>query len=116
MVKKLNAISALLLIPAILTSCSSTTLIKTEQQGIKVYADGSFLGNSPVPYSDTKIVGSSTTITLKKAGCADQTYMISRNEDFSVGACIGGALVLVPFLWIMGYKAERTFPFECQPK
>lgn len=116
MLKQLSKLSALLLVPALLSSCSSTTLIKTEQQGIKVYADGSLLGNAPVSYSDTKIVGSSTVITLKKAGCADQTHMISRNEDFSVGACIGGALVLVPFLWIMGYRAEHTYSFECQPK
>jgi hypothetical protein len=34
---------------------------------------------------------------------------IQRNEQFSVGACIGGVLVLVPFLWIMGYKPDHTY-------
>jgi hypothetical protein len=35
--------------------------------------------------------------------------VITRNEQFSVGACIGGVLVLVPFLWIMEYKPEHSY-------
>jgi hypothetical protein len=34
---------------------------------------------------------------------------LSRNEEFNVGACIGGVLVLFPFLWIMNYKPEHTY-------
>jgi hypothetical protein len=101
---------------SLLASCASTTLIKTESTGVKVYADGSLLGTAPVTYSDTKIVGSSTTFMLKKEGCRDQTFAISRSEEFQVGPCIGGVFIGVPFLWIMGYRAERTFPFECEPK
>ena len=107
--------TAIMTIASVLASCASTTLIKTEQAGVKVYADGNLLGTAPVTYSDTKIVGASTTFTLKKEGCREESHAITRSEEFQVGPCIGGFLVLVPFLWIMGYKPERTFAFECQP-
>ena len=61
-------------------------------------------------------LGSTTRITLKKEGCEDQSHILNRNEEFQVGACIGGAFVLVPFLWIMGYKAEHQYAFECVKK
>jgi len=109
-------ITAIAMIVVITTSCASTTLIKTEASGVKVYADGNFLGTAPVTYSDTKIVGSTTTIMLKKEGCTERTFAVSRSEEFQVGPCIGGVFVLVPFLWVMGYKPERTFQFECEAK
>jgi hypothetical protein len=110
-----NRLCSVTVLSSMLFSCASTTLIKSEKPGVKVYADGSYLGTTPVSYSDTKIVGSSTMLTLKKEGCADRNHMMVRNEEFQVGACIGGIFVLVPFLWIMGYKPERTLDFDCTP-
>ena len=104
------------MILAFSASCASSTLIKTEESGVNVYADGNFLGTAPVTYTDTKIVGSTTTFMLKKKGCMEKTFAVARSEEFQVGPCIGGAFVLVPFLWVMGYKPERTLAFECEEK
>lgn len=112
----LEQLTAIVLSGAVLSSCASTTLIRSETPDVKVYADGNYLGKAPVSYTDTKIIGSTTTFMLKKDGCQERTYTISRSEEFQVGPCVGGVLVLVPFLWVMGYKPERTFSYDCEKK
>jgi hypothetical protein len=93
----------------LLQACASSTIINSRPQGAKLYVDGEFKGNTPYAYSDQKIVGSTSQIRLVKEGYQDTTVSMSRNEEFSVGACIGGVLVLVPFLWIMNYKGDHTY-------
>ena len=99
----------------IMSACASTTMIRVTDPGVKIYVDGEYRGIGSVSHTDKKVVGSTTSVRLEKTGCQPVTNTFSRNEEFSVGACIGGALVLVPFLWVMDYKAERTFEFACQP-
>lgn len=94
-------------------SCTSTTVINSSPSGAKIYIDGSLMGKTPYTHSDTKIVGATTMVTLKKEGCENFNGIISRSEKFEVGPCIGGAFVLVPFLWVMGYNPMRTFELEC---
>jgi PEGA domain-containing protein len=89
--------------------CASTTIIKTSPPGAKVYLDGEMVGRTPYTMTDTKIVGSTTHVRLELEGYESYTASVSRNEQFSVGACIGGVLVLVPFLWIMDYKPEHSY-------
>ncbi len=91
------------------SACASSTLIKSSPAGAKVYLDGEMVGRTPYTMSDTKIVGSSTRVRLLLDGYEPYDANISRSEDFQVGACIGGVLVLVPFLWIMGYRAEHSY-------
>jgi len=92
-----------------LQACASMTIIHSAPEGAKLYIDGEPKGNTPYSYSDQKIVGSSTHIRLVKDGYQDTNASLQRNEEFSVGACIGGVLVLVPFLWIMNYRPEHTY-------
>ncbi|MBP6218221.1 MAG: PEGA domain-containing protein [Oligoflexales bacterium] len=99
-----------------LCSCASTTLIKSEPSGAKVFADGALIGKTPVTYSDTKIVGSTTSIRLQKDGCEQQSFNLSRSEKFEVGPCIGGVFAWVPFLWVMGYNPEHNYELECKGK
>ena len=65
-------------------------------------------------HSDTKIIGATTHIKLKKKGCEDWSGVMTRSEKFEVGPCIGGVLVGVPFLWVMGYNPERTYELQCR--
>ena len=85
------------------------TVIHSQPEGAKLYIDGEVHGKTPYSYSDTKIVGSSTHIRMVMDGYEDTNVVLQRNEEFSVGACIGGVLILFPFLWIMGYKAEHRY-------
>jgi hypothetical protein len=104
---------ALALVANGFAACASTTVIKTEPPGAKIYADGSVLGESPVFYGDEKIVGSTTHLLIKKDGCEPLQAKLSRNEEVQVGPLIGGLIFVVPLLWVMGYKPTHTFELEC---
>ena len=105
---------ALLISGFVLSNCTSTTMIRSERSGAKVYADGIYLGRTPVSYSDQKIVGAVTQIRIQEDGCEPQMFNLTRSEHFEVGPCIGGVFVLVPFLWVMGYNPEHTYELECK--
>ena len=106
-------IIATVVLVAFVMSCVSTTVVKTTPPDAKVYVDGMFIGNTPVTYSDTKIVGSTTQLRLQKEGCKDNYVILSRSEKFQVGPFIGGLFVLFPFLWVMGYNPEHHYELEC---
>ena len=105
----LSAISILLSLSIILASCSSTTLIQSSPTGAKIYIDGEPAGNTPYSHSDTKIVGSTTSVKIVKEGYEPFITSFSRDEEVDVGAVIGGFFVMVPFLWTMKYKSSRTY-------
>ena len=94
---------------ASLAACSSTTVIRSNPSGAKVFLDGAYVGTTPYTLSDRKIVSSSTSLRLEYPGLAPMQTTISRSEEFSVLACIGGIFLLVPFLWIMDYKPDHTY-------
>ena len=113
---KMNLFKFLLCIVAVaytLSACSSTTTIRSTDPEARIYIDGELRGLGQVSHSDTKIVGSTTTVRMEKDGCMPVTNNFNRSEEFDVGACIGGAFVLVPFLWIEKYKPEHNYEFRC---
>ena len=103
-----------------LISCASTTTIRVTGQndnidrGVKIYLDGSYKGRGEVVHSDTKIVGSTTSVTLKKEGCRSISRNFFRSEQLQVGALIGGIIFFIPLLWVMGYNPTRSYEFECE--
>ena len=107
---------AIFIIAGILQSCSSTTLISSNDKDVKIYVDGMYVGKGSFTYSDTKIVGSSTSVMFKKDGCEDFTTIFTRSEEFDAGACAGGVFTLVPFLWIEKYRPVHNYEFECIKK
>jgi len=109
-----SSLLSLFVLVTFLAACSSKTTIRVMDPSVKVYIDGEYKGVGSVVHSDKKIVGSTTSVRLEKEGCMPITNSFSRNEEFNVGACIGGVFLLFPFLWIMDYKADRTFEFTCQ--
>ena len=106
-----------LVLSLFIVSCSSSTLIQvSNDRDVRIFADDQFIGKGTATHTDTKIINSITPIKLKKEGCEDVTYVIQRNEEIDWGACIGGCLVLVPFLWVQKYKPARNYEFECIKK
>ena len=103
-----------------LISCSSTTAIRAVNsrgdvdRGVRIYIDGNYKGKGETSHSDTKIVGMTTHIQLKKEGCQNQTFSLSRSERLSVGALIGGIFFWIPLLWVMGYNPSRNYEFQCE--
>ncbi len=110
----LKVISFFLSSLILFSSCASTTMIESMPSGAKVYVDDGFVGKTPYPYKDTKIVGSCTTIKLKKEGYEPLVTNLCRNERADVGAIIGGVFFLVPFLWTMKYNPVHNY--ELTPK
>ena len=104
---------------ASLISCASTTTIQVVDsndsidQEVKIYLDGAYRGKGEVLYSDTKIVGSTTQVSLKKSNCRTTNHVLSRTEQINVGALIGGILLFFPFLWVMGYNPTHSYEFNC---
>jgi len=103
----IRATAALVLVA--FSGCASTTVIRSNPSGARLYLNGEAVGQTPYTMTDTKIVGATTTVRLEQPGYEPTMATITRSEEFDVGACIGGVLVLVPFLWIMGYKPDHTF-------
>jgi hypothetical protein len=92
-----------------LYACSSSTIIQSQPSGAKLYLNGEPVGSTPYTMTDTKMIGSITTVRLEAPGYETTTGAITRNEEFDVGACIGGFFLLVPFLWLFKYKPTHTF-------
>ncbi|GAA4407681.1 hypothetical protein GCM10023187_28610 [Nibrella viscosa] len=93
----------------LLASCSSSTTIISKPSGAKVYLNGQPVGTTPYTHSDTRIVGSTTTVRLEKEGYETLNTSFSRDEQADVGAIIGGVFLLVPFLWTMKYNPTHTY-------
>jgi hypothetical protein len=102
-------VCSLVVAMAFFGACTSSTVINSRPQGAKVYLNGEYVGVTPYTMSDTKITGSSTQVRLEYPGYQPHVTNIARNEEFDVGACIGGVFLLVPFLWIMGYRGSHTY-------
>lgn len=94
-----------------LFGCASATVIKSNPPGAKLYLDGQLKGETPYTYADRAAAGTMRTVTLKKEGYKDFTGHIKR-EQLSVGALIGGILILIPLIWVLEYPPEYTFEME----
>jgi hypothetical protein len=95
----------------IAVACSSKTVIRSRPEGAEVYIDNVRKGVTPLPYSDTAAAGSTKQLVLKKEGYRDFCTVI-RKSEFAVGPCIGGVLVLFPFIWVLGYPDTHEFDLE----
>ena len=104
-----KTLSMYLAILILFSSCSSTTMIQSSPSGAKIYIDGQPAGTTPYKYSDTKVVGSSTSVKLVKEGYEPMNAVFIRNEKADVGAIVGGVLFLVPFLWTMEYNPTHIY-------
>src|SRR5690554_509152 len=104
-----KTISLLLAVTLFLVSCSSTTLIQTTPDNARLYLNGEPVGVTPYRHTDTRIVGSTTTVRIEKEGYETLNASFSRDEEADVGAIIGGIFVLVPFLWTMKYKPVHNY-------
>ncbi len=98
--------------------CASSTVLQSQPPGARVLLNGIPVGNTPYTMTDTKMVGSTTQIRLEYPGYQPLDTAITRSEEIDVLALIGGILLLVPFLWVMGYQPAHLYmlqPAYAQP-
>lgn len=105
---------------AFFSACASSTVIESKPTGAKVFLNGEPVGKTPYTMTDTKFVGSSTTVRLEAEGYEPYTAVISRTEEVDVGPVVAGIcmswtfLGLAFFLWTMKYKSNHMY--ELQPR
>ena len=61
-----SIIAGLIAICILFSNCSSTTQIVSIPPEAKLYINGEYYGETPYLYTDTKIVGSTNIVNLKK--------------------------------------------------
>lgn len=107
-----KSISFFLTLIIFMSSCASSTMLHSIPEGAKVYIDSQPAGTTPFHYSDTKTIGSATSIRMELEGYEPLNTWLTRNEEADVGAIIGGFIVLVPFLWTMKYHPIHTYELK----
>src|SRR5512133_1071067 len=112
--KTFKLLSAVVL-ASFVSGCASSTVIRSNPTGAAVYLNGEKVGTTPYTMTDTKIIGTSTTVRLVKAGCEDFNTVIARTEDLDPAPVIlGFCLGIWPWLWAMKYKPEHNYELECR--
>jgi hypothetical protein len=97
---------------AILSACSSTTLIHSVPPGAKVFVDDNYIGNAPIPYRDNKVSLSNTRFRLEKEGYDAFEIQVMKDEALHGGAILGGIFFLLPWFWVLKYNPERTYELK----
>jgi hypothetical protein len=112
MKKKLWGISLLSVVIMLISSCASTTMIRSYPENASIYINGEHVGETPYPYTDSKISFSSTNIRLEKEGYEPVYETLCRDEEIDAGAVVGGLLFWYPFLWTFKYKPVHSYDLE----
>lgn len=94
--------------------CTSTTVIKSNPPGAKLFLNGEPVGKTPYTMTDTKIIFTTTSVRLEKPGYEPYNATITRSEEFDVLPFCGGFFTFVPvtWLWMLKYRPEHTYELE----
>lgn len=103
--------SAVMMLVFFVSACASSTVIHSRPEGATVYMDNIQKGKTPLTYSDTAVAGTTKAIRLQKDGYKPLNTVITKDK-FEIGPCIGGILILFPFIWMLGYQDVYEFTLE----
>jgi hypothetical protein len=98
---------------AALGACSSGTSIRVSDPHARIYVNGEYVGTGKGYYSDRKPAFTKQEVTVRKEGCAEQSYTFRRNERPDLGAMVSAYYLAVPILWVTQYKNHHAYEFEC---
>jgi hypothetical protein len=62
--------------------------------------------------TDTKVIGTCTTIKVEKEGYHNYYSTICRSEEIDAGAIVGGIFFFFPFFWAMKYKPTHYYKLQ----
>jgi hypothetical protein len=97
----------------VLAGCSSGTSIRVSDPDARIYVNGEYVGTGKGYYSDRKPAFTKQEVTVRKDGCAEQSYTFRRNERPDLGAIVSAYYLALPILWVTQYKDRRAYEFEC---
>jgi hypothetical protein len=101
---------------AALGACSSGTSIRVSDPDARIFVNGEYVGTGHGYYSDRKPAFTKQEVTLRKPGCAEQSYVMRRNERPDLGAIVSAYYLALPVLWLTQYKNQHAYEFDCEPK
>lgn len=101
------------LIALSLAACSSGTRIRVSDPDARIYVNGEYIGTGKGYYSDRKPAFTKQEVTVRKEGCAAETYSFRRNERPDFGAIISAYFLAVPILWVTQYKNSHAYEYDC---
>jgi len=101
--------AVLLSIALLVSGCVSTTLIDSYPTGAYLYLDGEPVGKTPYPMTDSKIIGSCTSVKIEKNNFEPFYTTICRDEEPDVAAIVGGFFAWPLFFWAMKYKPNHIY-------
>jgi hypothetical protein len=103
-----------LICAATIAACSSGTNITVSDEDARIYVNGKYVGTGDAYYSDRRPAFTSQAVTLRRDGCQEQSYTMTRNEKPHYGAIISAAAFALPILWVTKYKDQHDYEFDCQ--
>jgi hypothetical protein len=101
---------------AALGACSSGTSIRVSDPDARIFVNGEYVGTGHGYYSDRRPAFTKQEVTVRKEGCAEQSYVLHRSERPDLGAIVGAYYLAVPVLWLTQYKSQHAYEFECEQK
>jgi hypothetical protein len=99
---------------AALVGCSSSTRILVSDPSARIYVNGEYVGTGKGYYSDRKPAFTRQEVTVRKEGCAEESYSFRRNERPDVGAIVSAYYLVLPIFWFTQYKDRHAYEFDCQ--
>ena len=99
---------------ASLTACSSGTTIRVSDPNARIYVNGEYVGTGHGHYSDRKPAFTRQEVTVRRTGCAEETYTMRRNERPDIGAIISAYYLVVPIAWFTQYKSSHAYEYDCE--
>lgn len=97
----------------LVAACSSGTSIRVSDPDARIYVNGEYIGTGNGRYSDRKPAFTKQEVTVRKKGCAAQSFSLRRNERPDLGAIVSAYWLAVPILWVTQYKNYHAYEFDC---
>jgi len=113
----LNIVCVALAACFMLASCASSVRISSSPSQADVYADGHYIGQTPVRHRDAKVSGTNLNLRLEKEGYEVLETQISKDARIN-GRALLGSMFVIPLAWILAYPRSRNYvlkPLEYQP-
>jgi len=107
-----KTLSSILALSILLSSCASTTLIDSVPSGADLYLDGEYAGVTPHSMTDTKLLGTCTTVRIEKENYSNFNSSICRSEEIDLSAIVGGVFFFFPYFWAMKYKPTHFYKLQ----
>jgi len=93
----------------LMSGCSSSTMIRSNPSGAKVFINGEQVGRTPYLHVDNRISFMSFNVDIIKEGYEPIYTSIYRDGEFNVGNFVGGLFVWPILLWTMDYTPTHTY-------